>query len=494
LQIMRSIAMQRKHIILTILIVVVLSMLAACGTPAAPGAGSSPSASASAGGASASGPAGGTSPSPSAGDTGATDATAPAGGATDATSTAAGGNMAQSSSDYQGTLQYWVLGYQPGGGGLGSRLMDEAVAKFEEANPGIDVEITGYTGNQEGFTKLTQAVQGGGAVDLFRLPSDILPLLVQDGLVAPIDEYLTEEDRADIYPNLLEAVSIDDQAYAWPLWVPPVGMYLNLDVFEERGVEPPSGDWTYDEFVEIAKQLTFTRDNGEQVYGYTALIDPGVVNAWPFIIGDGALPLNEDNTEYTWNTPEGISGLQKLVDLKQVHNVVPPDFGAQTLEEIQGGFKDRKVYAMYSEPSGASSGYASENLNFDVVPMPTGATGEPITAGGIGLISVAAIEDEAKRQAAMDLARYLTSAQVAEDVDGFYLAPGARQSVEVNPPIDKFAPFVENTYITPIIEEWPQIRTILHPQIQNAIFGQITPEEAFNAPAEEINGILSGNQ
>jgi multiple sugar transport system substrate-binding protein len=230
------------------------------------------------------------------------------------------------------------------------------------------------------------------------------------------------------------------------------------------------------------------------VYGYTALIDPGVVNAWPFILGDGALPLNEDNTEYTFNTPEAVSGLQKLVDLALVHKVTPPDFGSQALEDIQTGFKERKVFAMYSEPSGASGGYASEGLNFDVVSMPIGASGEPVTAGGIGLISVAANDDPTKLQAAMDLGRYLTSAQVGEDVEGFYLAPGARASVQVNPPIDKFAPFVEYTYITPIIEEWPQIRTIIHPQIQNAIFGQISPEEALNAPAEEINSILQGSQ
>ncbi len=388
-------------------------------------------------------------------------------------------------------MQYWVLGYQPGGAGLGSKLMDAAVGKFMEANPGIQVEITGYPGTQEGFTRLSQAVQGGGAVDIFRLPSDILPQLVAEDLVAPIDDYLTEGDREETFPNLLEAVQVGDQAYAWPLWVPPVGLYLNLDVFEERGVTPPTGQITYEQFVELAKQLTFTRDDGTQVFGYTALVDPGVVNSWPFILSDGALPLSEDNTQYTFNTPEGISGLKKLVDLAQVHKVTPPDFGAQTLEEVQGAFKGKTV-AMYSEPSGASSGYASENVNFDVIPMPTGASGEPITAGGIGLISVAATDDEQKLQAAMDLGRYLTSAQVEQDVPGFYLAPGARRTVTVKPPIDKFAPFVENTYITPIIAEWPQIRTIIHPQIQNAILGQITPEEALNGPAEEVNGILSG--
>jgi multiple sugar transport system substrate-binding protein len=411
-----------------------------------------------------------------------------------ASAAATAGGAAVSTSGFQGTLQYWALNYQPDGANQTGKLTDAAVAAFQQANPDIKIEITGYTGDQAGFTKLTQAVQGGQSVDAFRLPSDILPLLVKDGLVAPIDEFLTDEDKADIYPNLLQAVSIDGKAYAWPLWVPPVGMYLNLDVFAERGVEPPSADWTYDQFVEIAKQLTFTRDNGEQVYGYTAVIDPGVVNAWPFILGDGASPLSADNKTYTFNSPEAISGLKKLVDLAQVHKVTPPDFGTQTGQDIMTGFKDKKVYAMYSEPSGASSGYAADKVNFEVLPMPIGASGKEVTAGGIGLISVAASDDQAKLQAAMDFARYLTSGQVGQDVQGYYLAPGARKSVKVNPPIDKFEPFVESTYITPIIAEWPQIRTIIHPQIQNAILGQISPEEALKAPEAEVNQILSGSQ
>ena len=482
--------MQRQ--IRLVLFGVILAMVAACSAPSTTSTGStSPATSASASPSTSAASSTSASTSSSASPSGSSSASASGSASASASGgSTAGGTTAKTSSTYQGTLQYWVLGYQPGGAGLGSKLMDAAVAKFTEANPGIQVEITGYPGNQEGFTRLSQAVQGGGAVDVFRLPSDILPQLVAEDLVAPIDEYLTEADREELYPNLLEAVQVGEQAYAWPLWVPPVGLYLNLDVFQERGVTPPTGQITYEQFVELAKQLTFTRDDGTQVFGYTALVDPGVVNSWPFILSDGALPLSEDNTQYTFNSPEGISGLRKLVDLAQVHKVTPPDFGAQTLEEVQGAFKGKTV-AMYSEPSGASSGYASENVNFDVIPMPTGASGRPITAGGIGLISVAATDDEQKLQAAMDMARYLTSAQVEQDVPGFYLAPGARRTVQVKPPIDKFAPFVENTYITPIIAEWPQIRTIIHPQIQNAILGQITPEEALNGPAEEVNGILS---
>ncbi len=405
--------------------------------------------------------------------------------------TACGGSPASPSGPKAVTLEYWVLGYQPKGANLTGKLMDAAVVAFRKMHPEIKVNITGYTGDQAGFTKLTQAVQGGGAVDVFRLPSDLLALLIQQNLVAATDDFLTAEDKKDIYPNLLANVSSQGKHYAWPLWVPPVGMYLNLDIFQERNITPPSDDWTYEQFVEIAQQLTFTRSNGQKVYGYTSVIDPGVVNAWPIIMGDGDAPLNDSNTQYTFNSPAGISGLQKLVDLALKYQVTPPDFGTQTVADMGNGFSQTKTYAMYSEPSGSSAGYRSVKLNFDVKAMPIGASGKHVTAGGIGMLSVANNLPDDKLKAAMELARYITSAQIAQDVPGFYLAPGARRSVSVQDPISKFTPFVEYTYITPIIPQWPQIRTLIHPQLQKAVLGKISAADALNGPASEINTLLS---
>ncbi|HUS16559.1 MAG TPA: sugar ABC transporter substrate-binding protein [Chloroflexia bacterium] len=396
---------------------------------------------------------------------------------------------AATTSNFQGTLQYWVLGYNPEN--ATGKLTQAAVAAYKKAHPGVEVEITGYTGDQAGFTKLTQAVSSGQGVDVFRLPSDILPKLAQDGFVAPIDDYLSAEDIADIYPNILAGVRTNGKAYAWPLWVPPVGMYLNLDLFKERNVTPPTGDWTYEQFVEIAQKLTFTRDDGTKVYGYSGVIDPGIVNTWPFIFGDGGRPLADDNKTYTFDSPGAISGLQKLVDLSQKYHVTPPDFGSQTPADMMTGFKDKKVLAMYSEPSGSSATYRGAGMNFDVIPMPIGSSGKHVTTGGVGLISVAQQSDKTRVAAGMDLARYLTGKQVASDVKGYYLAPAARKSVTVLDPIDKFVPMVDYTILTPIIAQWPEIRTLIHPNIQNAVFGKLTPAEALKKPAAEVNTLLS---
>jgi multiple sugar transport system substrate-binding protein len=389
-------------------------------------------------------------------------------------------------------LQYWVLGYQPNGANTTGKLTDSAVSAFKTKHSNISVEITGYTGDQAGNTKLTQSVQGGGGVvDVFRTPSDLLPLLVKGGSVASVDSFLTTADKSDMFANLLKAVTFNGKAYAWPLWVPPVAMYLNVDIFKERGVDLPKDTWTYDEFVEIAKKLTFTRSDGTKVYGYTGVIDAGTVNTWPIIMGDGGMPLSTDNKKYTFNSAEGISGLQKLVDLALKHKVTPPDFGTQAVADIATGFSQKKNYAMYSEPSGSSAGYKASNLNFEIRSMPVGAGGKPLTTGGIGLIAVTNIPDQDKLAAAMELGRYLTSGDVANDVDGYYLAPGARKSVTAKDPISKFAPFVSYTWITPIIPQWPQIRTLLHTQLQNAVLGKVSPSQALNAPAAEINSLLA---
>ena len=57
---------------------------------------------------------------------------------------------------------------------------------------------------------------------------------------------------------------------------------------------------------------------------------------------------------------------------------------------------------------------------------------------------------------------------------GFYLAPGARASVQVAPPLDEFLPFVEYMYVTPIIRPWSEFTRLVHPSLQNVIFGEQT--------------------
>ena len=280
------------------------------------------------------------------------------------------GGIRKSASGYKGTLNLWVLGYTPGN--AFANPFDNAVTQFMTDNPDIKVEITGYPPNDEGFTKLTASLQSGQGIDLLRLPSDRLPGYVSDDLVEPIDSYLTDADKADILSNVLDVVRLKDgKAYAWPLWVVPMGIYVNKDVFAEAKVPLPPKDWTWDQFVDAAKKTTFKRANGEQVYGFSGFVDPGVVNTWALWMNEdpSVLPVTKDG-KFGFNNAKAFAGLQRFADLALVHKVTPPDFGAQKDSDVKGGFQN-KQYAMVVDATGFSPTLVSAKVNFEIYHHPS---------------------------------------------------------------------------------------------------------------------------
>ena len=298
-----------------------------------------------------------------------------------------------SDSGYEGVLNYWVLGFTPGN--QFATPMETAVAAFEAANPGIDVEIVGYPPNDEGFTALNIAVQTGQGVDVLRLPSDRLLGFVAEGLIAPAEDYMSESDLADFYPAVLDTVRLqDNKAMAWPLWVVPMGMYLNTDVFAERGVELPSKEWTWEEFVEVGKQLTFTRDNGEEVYGFAGFVDPGVINTWSLFMNEDPSVRPVVDGEFGFDSPEAIAGIQRYADMALVDKITPPDFGALADADVKGGFTNGQ-FAMVIDATGPAAQFKADGVNYEIYPVPTIGDNDPVTAGAVGLIAVVQQDDEA---------------------------------------------------------------------------------------------------
>lgn len=407
------------------------------------------------------------------------------------------GGIRKSTSGYKGTLNLWVLGYTPGN--AFANPFDNAVEQFMKDNPDIKVDITGYPPNDEGFAKLTAALQSGQGIDVLRMASDRLPQYVSEDLVEAIDTYMTAEDKADVLSNVLDVTRLKDgKAWSWPLWVVPMGIYVNKDVFAEAKVDLPSQTWTWDQFVDAAKKTTFKRANGEQVYGFSGFIDPGVVNTWGLWMNEdpSVRPVTKDN-KFGFNTPAAYKALQRFADLALVHKVTPPDFGSQKDADVKGGFTN-KQYAMIVDATGPAAQFVAAKVNFEIYPHPT-MNGNKLTVGAVGLIGIAKVKDNVKRQAAMDLGRYLTSSEVQADVPpgsnvptGFYLAPGARKSVKIVAPLDKFIPMLPDMWVTPLFVNWAQFTRLFHPEYQNIIFGKVKAEDSMKKIQAEADKLISG--
>lgn len=400
---------------------------------------------------------------------------------------ASGGGASGSASGYQGPLDWWHFGYTPGGDTPTTMLVDAAVAAYEASHPGIDITVTGLPFSDEGLARLDTALAAGEGPDIFRIASDRLPGYGAQGLLSPIDDHLTDEDRADILPNLLDGVKVGDEHYAWPQWVPPIGFYLNNSIFENAQVELPDASWTVEDFKQIAQDLT-----GDGVYGFATYMGAASVNELTLLYTEGATVLNEDNTQYALNSEAGANGLGTMVELFEA-GAMPPDSTTIAGADIDQGFIDGR-FAIVTGGSGGIAGFKAENVDFTILPPPIGAYGQSITVGGMGTYAVPAKDgDDARLAAAHDLGRYLTSNAVLEDVPGWYLAPGTRQSIKVSdttPEMRVFEDMLPSVQFMPLIENWAQVDALIHPEVQLAVSGQKTPQQALDDAGTQITPLL----
>ncbi len=230
-----------------------------------------------------------------------------------------------SSSDSNGgdaaktTITWWAFPTF-GAGEQAGVYEKEVIAAFEEANPDIKVELTtiDFTSGPEA---LTAAIEGGTAPDvLFDAPGRIIEY-GNAGKLVKLDDMFTDEFVADVNNEaLINACKGKDGAYMYPLSSAPFYMGLNKNMLEEANALQYvnlEGDrtWTTDNFVKMCEAL---KDAGvAQVPGIVYCGGQGGDQGTRALVSNlyGGKMANDEMTEYTFNSPEAVKGLELLQDM-----------------------------------------------------------------------------------------------------------------------------------------------------------------------------------
>ena len=101
-------------------------------------------------------------------------------------------------------------------------------------------------------------------------------------------------------------------------------VFYNKAMFDAAGVAYPPATaaeaWTWDQFVETARQLT-SGESMDKVYG--VYVAPWSTVWSPFLFSNGPSWFNDDVTELTLNSPQAVQALHNLADLRLKENVAP---------------------------------------------------------------------------------------------------------------------------------------------------------------------------
>ncbi len=169
------------------------------------------------------------------------------------------------------------------------------------------------------YTKIQTNLAGGTAADLIWLSQEFIAGYADKGVLLDITDYLKDDARPaanldDYFADILQTAQFKGRTYGLPWIAQPVVLYYNPKMFAEAGVEPPSENWTWDDFKAAAEKLTRDVDgNGKPDQWGTAF------NGWPpihmFIWQAGGEVISEDRTQSPIDTPEAIAGAQFYKDI-----------------------------------------------------------------------------------------------------------------------------------------------------------------------------------
>ncbi|MGF1476096.1 MAG: extracellular solute-binding protein [Geminicoccaceae bacterium] len=210
----------------------------------------------------------------------------------------------------QTTLQFWDN--QQTESGL-SQFQQEAVDRFTEENPDIQVEVTTipYPEYQQ---RLLTAVQGGNAPDIATLDQIWVAAFAEAGAVADLSERAAAGGltRDAFFAGAWDSALYHDGLFGIPFNVDVWQFsFYNQDLLDAAGVEPASLT-TFDGLRAAAEALTGDGKFGVGLFSHRGEDTVVVMNS--FVFSNGGRVLNDDGS-CALNEPEAVEALTYLQEL-----------------------------------------------------------------------------------------------------------------------------------------------------------------------------------
>lgn len=372
----------------------------------------------------------------------------------------------------------------------------------EETGNQVDLNITPFPGMLQ---KSRNAVTANESeFDLINLNEQWYSTFYANGLVAPIHEIdpefqldpeVIEYEYATRWNHDIGYSTEDGVLYGLPINGNIQLFFYRQDLFEEHGLEAPT---TWEE-VEAAAQVLH---NPPRMVGLVNRTQPGNWEFQSYLegYGGGIIELDEETGQWdvVINEEPSVEALRQWIHLSSTYG--PANYAnlgqAEVLSLMQSGraAMAHMVGAAAPNLEDPDQSVVAGKVAATVVPGPT--PDQRATMSGIWVMGIPQNLPAERQQAALDFMEWALS----KDAQMHYARSGAipvRQDVyeELGQEpeyrwMQAMADSTQYIYPQPRITEAPQLIEIVTNQVGAAVLGQVSPEEALQRAAEEIQGIL----
>lgn len=384
--------------------------------------------------------------------------------------------------DWKGVITLWDYPRLDNTNGTRYGWMTSKIKKFERENPGVYIDLKPME-LKSGPIELETAIKTKTYPDIAPIATDYC--IISKNVLEPVDQYLSMGERDNYKTQALSAVRFNGKTWGFPWMMTTNTMILNADLFHQRNVElPKDGNWTYDQFVEALKKLTYDEDGDGlmDVFGFYSYINLGEYPTWGIILSDGGEIFDKENRNYRFNDDKAASGLKKLIDLKLVHGVTPENFGENSEKQAWEKFyKDRKI-AVY--PGGIETinllmnlKNRGEGFEFMVANYPIGNKGVPVALSkNVSAYGIFKQQDQQKLEMCVKFIKFITNDEYQRELNrlGFFPIKKSVGGIYDDPIMHRIEENLAYTESVPDHPSWMIIDDILQSQIRQVLLGNKT--------------------
>lgn len=358
---------------------------------------------------------------------------------------------------------------------------DAQVAAFTEENPDVDVTVQVYpwAGRDE---SLTTAIASGTGPDVVYLIPD--QLATYQSSIEPVDAYLSAEHVADILPNVKDSVTVDGSMLGSPLLTSSNPLVCDKAAFDAIGAtEYPS---TWDDLLDLAPAVA-----EQGIYATNYWGSPEVtlnMTFYPLLWQAGGDVFSEDGSSVAFNSDAGVKALEFLVELNE-GGYLEPDLITTTPSIEQTALAQNKVACTWqSGPADVEAYWGAENI----VIQPPLTDEETVGYGTVGSLSM--LKGSENKAAAGAWIDFVTSAEpVTEFVTTAKMFSPLASTGELyadDPVYGAIEATIPDTTVGPVNEHAREVMGVLAPEIQAALLGQKSPQDALDAAAAAADALL----
>ncbi len=344
--------------------------------------------------------------------------------------------------------------------------------------------------------KLMNASRSGNLPDIAQIAIEYLDPFIKEGLIEPLNDEISDDDKNDILQQFWNCVSRDGKIYAYPFNQSVQVLYYNKDAFKKAGLDPDKPPKTWKDVIEYGKKLTKDFDGDGKIDQWGILISlEGVFGFTPLIRQVGGEFLDESRKKALFNSDKGVKVMNLLLDMAYKYKIMPANWN---LFEGTNAFLSGKI--VMGPITCAGIKFAENNLPWDlgIAPLPY-IENKSVLLGGAGLVIFS--KSSKKRKAALDFIKWLTNKENCikwhENTGYLPLRNSAIESYELKSfylkhpnykvPVDQL-PYARPPDFTPML---PQIDQIIRFAIEDIMLNKKDPKKVLDLAAKKVNELLA---